>query len=551
MKRTILAIVAVIIGSACVGADETATTTPPPVSTSTSTLPQLLAAEDVGLPWWNDRVFYEVFVRSFSDSDADGVGDFNGLTQSLDHLNDGDPATTQDLGITGIWLMPIFESPSYHGYDVTDYLALNPEYGTREDFEHFLDEAHRRGISVIIDLVVNHTSRQHPWFVGTTDDDSSTADWYIFDDEDPGWLGPWGQNVWHNRDEDVYYGLFWEGMPDLNLTNRDTTAEIHRIAGHWLDDIGVDGFRIDAARHLIEDGEVQTDTPGTLAWLADFSASMHELDQKALVLGEVWSDSETISTYIPQSLDLAFEFGLSDAFLTSMSSWDATAINNAQRTALGLYPEAQYAPFLTNHDQDRIMTQLGGNVERAKTAATWLLTSPGVPFMYYGEEVGLEGAKPDERIRTPMPWTGDSIRVGFTEGIPWEPPDLGFAQANIEIQTDEVDSLLSTYRTLVQYRATSNALRFGSTIVVDPGTTDLYVVIRSYGNQHVIAVMNMTGREVIDYSIDTSLIVTGSATATSVYGRLDEGSIVEPTAYRPVATILPFDSIVFEIVTGN
>ena len=447
--------------------------------------------------------------------------------------------------------MPVFESPSYHGYDVTNYFALNPDYGTMDDFEYFLDEAHKRGISVIIDLVLNHSSREHPWFVGALDDSSPTADWYIFEDQDPGWRGPWGQNVWHDREEGVYYGLFWEGMPDLNLTNHDTTAEMHRVASFWLDDVGVDGFRIDGARHLIENGEAQEDTPETLMWLADFSASMHDLAPDSLVLGEVWTDSKTVSTYAPESLDLAFEFGLSEAFLSSMSSWDATAIQEAQVSVLNLYPDAQYAPFLTNHDQDRVMTQLGGIVERAKTAATWLLTAPGVPFVYYGEEVGLEGAKPDERIRTPMPWNGEPIRVGFTEGIPWEPPDLGFAEANVAIQAEDPDSLLSLYRTLVQYRASSNALRFGETTVVDPGTTDLYVVVRSSDREHVVAVMNMTGREVTDYSIDLSQIITDSATATAITGDVDDASVIDPAAYGPLATIPPFASLVIEITTGG
>jgi glycosidase len=551
VKRPILAVAAVLIFAACAGTDASSTTTASPSETTTSTGPQPITATDAGLSWWNDSVFYEVFVRSFSDSDADGIGDFIGLTQQLDYLNDGDPTTTRDLGVTGIWLMPIFDSPSYHGYDVTDYFTLNPEYGTMDDFERFLDEAHQRGISVIIDLVLNHSSSEHPWFIGATKDDSPTVDWYIFEEEDPGWRGPWGQNVWHDRGEDVYYGIFWEGMPDLNLTNRDTTAEMHRIARYWLDDVGVDGFRIDAARHLIEDGDIQEDTPETLAWLADFSTSMHELDQTALVLGEVWTDSEIVSTYIPESLDLAFEFTLSQAFLTSMSRWDATSIRDAQQSVLAVYPDAQYAPFLTNHDQDRVMTQLGGNVERAKTAATWLLTSPGVPFLYYGEEVGLEGAKPDERIRTPMPWTDAPIRVGFTEGIPWEPPDLGFSIANVQLETDDSYSLLSLYRRLIQFRSTSNALRFGATTVIEPGTTDLYVVARSYGGQHVVVVMNMTGREVADYSIDLSQIVTGGATATPLVGVLDEAAVIDPTTYRPVASIPPYAAIVIEVATDE
>ena len=147
--------------------------------------------------WWNDTVFYEIFVRSFKDSDGDGVGDINGLIENLDYLNDGDPATTTDLGITGIWLMPISESPSYHGYDVVDYYTVDQEYGTQADFQRLMEEAHQRGMVVIIDMVLNHTSNQHPWFYEAATPGSKTENWYIWSDEKGDYLSPWGTEVWH------------------------------------------------------------------------------------------------------------------------------------------------------------------------------------------------------------------------------------------------------------------------------------------------------------------------------------------------------------------
>jgi alpha-amylase len=168
---------------------------PPPQPTPTlSPLPQA----SHGYPWWNHTVFYEIFVRSFYDSSGDGIGDLPGLIEKLDYLNDGDPTTTDDLGITGIWLMPINVSPSYHGYDVVDYYEVNPEYGTNEDFKRLIEEAHKRGIRIIVDLVVNHTSTQHPWFIDArSGPDAEFRDWFVWADEDPGWRGPEGQPVWH------------------------------------------------------------------------------------------------------------------------------------------------------------------------------------------------------------------------------------------------------------------------------------------------------------------------------------------------------------------
>ncbi len=533
---------------------EVETTSPPEAGTAASTtvtatsLPPLetSSAVDAGLPWWNDRVFYEVFVRSFSDSDGDGIGDLAGLTERLDYLNDGDPSTTTDLGVTGLWLMPIFESPSYHGYDVVDYRAIESDYGSIEDLEALLAAAHDRGIAVIIDLVINHSSIQHPWFIESRDQTTDRADWYLWQPEDPGWPGPWGQEVWHRDTEDYYYGIFWEGMPDLNLTNDAVTAEMHDIARFWLGEIGLDGYRLDAARHLIEDGPTQTDTPQTHAWLAEFRDEMHALDPGALILGEVWSDTETISSYLPDSLDLAFEFALSEAFLDAMTRWQAEPLIDAQQAVIDAYPAGQFAPFLTNHDMDRIMSQLGGAPERARLAATWLLTAPGTPFVYYGEEVGMEGEKPDEDIRTPMAWTGEPPSVGFTDAIPWQAPDLSFKDANVADQTGDPESLLSLYRDLIHFRNESPALRFGETIVLDTGHPSVYAVLRVGDAEQVLTVLNLSGRPVSDYSIDLSSLSPEDTRVSTVVVGSDSIELVVEDSYRPYPTLEPFDAVVVQ-----
>ena len=197
--------------------------------------------------WWNETVFYEIFVRSFYDSDGDGIGDIQGIIEKLDYLNDGNPETDDDLGITGIWLMPVAQSPSYHGYDVIDYETIEEDYGTNEDFQQLMEEAHNRGIKIIVDLVMNHCSSQHPWFVAASQNEPEYYDWFRWSNSYPGYMGPWGQQVWHMADNGkYYYGLFWGGMPDLNYENSEVKDEMWDIAEFWLTEMNVDGFRCDA-----------------------------------------------------------------------------------------------------------------------------------------------------------------------------------------------------------------------------------------------------------------------------------------------------------------
>src|SRR5919109_147792 len=208
------------------------TNTPQPTQTSTPILLPTIPVTPVqpvtglpqgtdGYPWWNDTVFYEIFVRSFYDSDGDGIGDFNGITSKLDYLNDGDPNTTTDLGITGLWLMPIHPSPSYHGYDVTDYYDVNPEYGTLDDFKSLIDEAHQRGIRITIDLVLNHTSSKHPWFEQAQDTTSPYRQWYVWS------ATPLGGQYWHyGSGQEYYYARFGVGLPDLNYANPEVVKEM-------------------------------------------------------------------------------------------------------------------------------------------------------------------------------------------------------------------------------------------------------------------------------------------------------------------------------------
>ena len=312
-------------------------------------------------------MFYEVFVRSFADADGDGIGDLRGLTDRLDALNDGDPTTTDDLGVTALWLMPVNESPSYHGYDVVDYAAIESDYGTTDDFRALVEAAEDRGIRIIVDLVMNHTSVQHPWFQDARTPGSTHDDWYVWADEYPGVAGPGGRPVWHADRERWYYGYFWDGMPDLDVETPAVTAALDEVARFWLEDMGIDGFRLDAARHLIEDGETLENTPATFDWLAGFRDRVHATAAEALVLGEVWDSTSMASRYVTDgAVDLVFEFDLAAQFLGAVRSGDASSLRYTHEAIAEAYPPGGYAAFLTNHDQDRTFDVVGQDVAESQ-----------------------------------------------------------------------------------------------------------------------------------------------------------------------------------------
>ncbi|MGC4000121.1 MAG: alpha-amylase family glycosyl hydrolase [Anaeromyxobacter sp.] len=453
--------------------------------------------------WARGAVFYEVFVRSFADSDGDGTGDLRGLTAKLDELNDGDPATTGDLGVDALWLMPIFPSPSYHGYDTTDYEDINPDYGTLADFDRLVKEAHRRGIRVILDLVVNHTSTQHPWFQDARSSAKAVhRDWYVWSQQDPGWHQPWGQDpVWHRDGSAYYYALFWDQMPDLDFRNPEVRAEIRRIAKLWLDR-GVDGFRLDAARHLVEDGDGdgQCDTAGTRAAWAEFAAYVRSAKPDAVLVGELWTSTRNIAPYYGDGarvvggdgLPMAFDFPLATATIAALRTGAPEGIATTLAEVQRLYPKgALDAPFLTNHDHIRVATQLEGHPGKLRAAAGILLTLPGAPFVYYGEELGLVNGPgtDDPQKRTPMPW--DATKGGgFTTGRPWFPFAPGREVVNVAVEKGDPRSLRSRYRDLIAVRHRSEALREGALELL-PGAGRTLAFVRRAGGQTVVVLQNV------------------------------------------------------------
>lgn len=458
-------------------------------------------AEQTSTDWWRTATFYEIFVRSFNDSNGDGIGDFNGITAKLDYLNDGDPNAKTDLGINAIWLMPINPSPSYHGYDVTDYMAVNPQYGTLDDFRNLLAEAHKRGIHVIIDWVINHTSSEHPWFQAAQDPNSPYRDYYIWSDSNPNYAGPWGEIVWYPGKVGYYYGIFWSGMPDLNYRTPAVTDEIEKAANFWLKDVGIDGFRVDAAMYLIEDGKVQANTPETHDWYKRFRTFYKGINPNAMTVGEVWTTTSTVATYLQgDQLDLAFNFDMADAWVTGVSGYDASVLKFIIKYEYDRTKNTQFATFLTNHDQNRVLSTLNKDIAKAKTAATLLLTFPGVPFIYYGEEIGMLGTKPDEDIRRPMQWTAEA-NAGFTTGSPWRAPDASYTTFNVAAEEADTNSLLNHYRTLIQLRMAHPALQNGTLTPVDSPNLKTIAYLREDDQNSYLIIANLGNMAAVNIAL--------------------------------------------------
>lgn len=434
-------------------------------------LPLLLGAALAGLtppapagpetnPDWPHAVSYQVFVRSFADSDGDGIGDLRGLTSKLDYL--------ADLGVQALWLLPIHPSPSYHKYDVTDYRAIHPDYGTMEDFDAFLAAAKKRGLRVILDLVVNHTARAHPWFAAASQGpENELFDYYVWQKRDEvGSLtvtstGPDTDNLrrWNEADgvgDHYYYAYFTGGMPDLNFDNPEVRREIYDIGRFWLGK-GVDGFRLDAAKHIFPDDR----SADTVAFWQEFRAEMEKVNPDVLLVGEVWTDGDEAKDYLP-GLRSIFNFEMAGAILDAVATGRGAGLAARHARLRDQYarvtPDFIDATFLSNHDQNRVLSVLGDQ-DRARVAAAILLTLPGSPYLYYGEEIGMLGTKPDFFIREPILWQGEPDaartrprRVRHSKESTVRP---------VAEQTGDPSSLLHHYRTLIHLRHRTPALSHG------------------------------------------------------------------------------------------
>ncbi len=506
--------------------------------------------------WRRGATCYEIFVRSFYDSDGDGIGDLRGLTEKLDYINDGNPSTTHDLGARCIWLMPVAESPSYHGYDATNYYEIEPDYGTNDDFKGLVAQAHQRGIAVLVDMVLNHLSVDHPYFKEALGDPAAPhRSWFRWSATKPAGLGPWGQEVWHKspvRDE-YYYGVFWHGMPDLNYETPAVREEAKKIAAFWLTEMGVDGFRLDAVPYLIEERAKQIGTAGTHAFLREYAASLRAIAPDAFTVGEVWDGLDRMLPYYPDQLESYFAFDLSDMLIAVVREGSAQALLERYGRFQHAVPNARYATFLRNHDQTRTLTALGGDIARAKVAATLLLTLPGLPFIYYGEEIGMTGDKPDERLRTPMQWSS-APAAGFTQGTPWEPLQAGWETTTVARQDGDAASLLNLYRRLIRLRLDHSALGVGDYVPLAAANPAVAAYLRRDGERIVLVVANLGATAATDVSLTSTDAALPPGTYAAV--RLLQAGVAPKLVaatdgrirgYVPAAAIAPLETWVLEL----
>jgi glycosidase len=439
-------------------------------------------------------VFYQIWPRSFADSNGDGTGDFNGITQKLPYL--------ADLGVNALWLTPMFEAPSYHGYDFTEFYQVEKDYGSQQEFKALIDAAKAKNIRIILDLVINHISDQHDWFKRSAAGEAPYKDYFIWRKDLPadGWGPAWDASktdpkvVWHYHEgrKEYYYAAFGASQPDLNLTHPDVIAEMKKMAKYWLD-LGVAGFRLDAVRYAIETGpDGQADTLDTIEYWKDFTQYVKSVQPDVMLVGEAWADLPVAARYAGdgKALDAGFDFefgykvlallqgngGVKAEFGTMNTAGAAATEQPLQanfnaRKAAGV-AMGYFSPFLTNHDQPRIGWQLQGDLAKAKLAAAMLLTSPGSTYLYYGEEIGLSQASDAEHIqrRAPMLWD-QSPQAGFTTAASswvqsgqlfppqretsWWPPFLQAQQAakvTVADQQQDAKSLWSLYKFLIRQK---------------------------------------------------------------------------------------------------
>lgn len=510
--------------------------------------------------WLSGATCYEVFVRSFSDGNGDGIGDLKGLTNRLDYINDGNPRSSRSLGARCIWLMPVMESPSYHGYDVTDYYHVARDYGTNDDFRRLVAEAHKRGIKVLVDMVLNHVSSEHPAFQAALRDPVSPyREWFRFSPT-PGPLNKWGGNNWHRspvRDE-YYYGFFWQGMPDLNYERPAALAEMKKVATFWLRDMGVDGFRLDAVKFLVEDSLSVDDTPGTHAVLREFAAHVRRTKSGAFTIGEVFDSTGSLLSYYPDQLDSYFAFEIADSLIAGVRRGDARGVLAPVLRLQGALPPERWSPFLRNHDQARTRSELGGDWGKARIASFLLLTLPGVPFVYYGEELGMTGGKPDELIRTPMAWSRRAPHAGFTTGTPWQPLAGDSLEANVAAQDGHPQSLLTLHRRLIHLRDAHPALARGELVPLVANEPAVVAFLRRTGARTVLVVANVgaaplggvtlaSGDRALNAGDFIPRVLFGSAHLSafrvSRSGRLPAGVILPKLA--------PYSGVVFDLTAAR
>ncbi len=458
---------------------------------------------------WPHAVTYEIFVQSFVDTNGDGIGDLNGVTSKLDYL--------QDLGIEAIWMMPVNPSPSYHKYDVTDYYGIHPDYGTIEDFKKLIAEAHKRDIKIIMDLVINHSSSDHEWFRSSVEKIGEYRNYYTWanmeqieaegtlEKEETGDSG--NRRQWNDVEgqDELYFAFFYSGMPDLNYDNPKVREEVYQIGKFWLSEIGIDGFRLDAAKHIYPDHRA-TDNH---AFWKEFYSTMKSYKPDVYTVGEVWADLPTQAPFA-EGFSALFNFDLAFTILETVKNervigatifehaWkldeDGSPVklyNSSDSAFKSFNPTFLNTTFLTNHDQNRVMSFLGNDVAKAKLAASILFTLPGAPYIYYGEEIGMMGMKPDELIREPMIWK-NGPDPGRTSWIIAE-YNTDETIRGVEDQMSDPGSMYHFYRNWIRLRRQEPILTYGSLEPIETGDDQILAFRRTYEGKSLVAYHNLSG----------------------------------------------------------
>lgn len=467
----------------------------------------------------NYRTYYEVFVYSFCDSDGDGIGDLQGLISKLDYINDGDDTTDTDLGCNGIWLMPVNPSPTYHKYDVADYYAIDEAYGSMEDFQELIAECDKRGIKVIMDLVLNHSSSQNPWFqeaytylqgLGDAEPnaaDCPTYDYYHFSKEK-------SSGFYEVKDTDWYYeAQFWSEMPDLNLDCEALRDEIAEITGYWLD-MGVGGFRLDAVK------EYYTGAPQSnidfLAWLTNTVKSQKE---DAYLVGEAWLSMTDYAQYYGSGIDSIFDFAFADkdGIISKVLNGSPASKYGSTLASLpevyGTFNENYIdAPFYTNHDMGRSAGYYAGDYSenQTKLAAAMNLFMSGSAFVYYGEELGMKGSGKDENKRAPMYWSMDSGAAGMCDG-PADMDDVKMKFESLEEQQADKSSVYQFYKKVIKVRNQNPEIARGEVEYLEDVSSNTVCVLRkTYDGSQVLLVF-VTGAQ--NESVDLSGVTVNDSPA--------------------------------------
>ena len=449
-------------GAGTASGTEPAATEPAPAGELAVPVPAgVQAAED------NARVFYEIFVGSFSDSDGDGIGDLRGIINRMDYLNDGDDASGKSLGVEGIWLSPIFPSNSYHKYDANDYLSVDPAFGTVEDLKELAELCHRRNVKLILDLAINHTSRTHDWFnrfvqahrSGATDD--PYYNFYSFYTK--GESAPAGRTFSALSGTDDYYECNFDGgMPELNYDSEDVRQAVLDVGKFWLEQ-GVDGFRFDAAKYIYFGDHAKS-----VAFWSWYIEQLKAVKPDLYTVGEVWDGDGVTKLYYPALNCFDFTMSQAEGLIASTAQKGdanryAAYVESYLNTVKAQREDAMIVPFIANHDTDRCAGYLPALNGYAQMAANLLILGPGSPFLYYGEEIGLRGsrggANTDANRRLAMVW-GDGDSVKDPQGASY--PEDARVDADAKTQAAQENSLYNYYKKVILLRKANPEIARGS-----------------------------------------------------------------------------------------